>query len=62
MLIAIGLWAELEKYNPESQVSQISKFYLNPAWILILIGLLTFILGFSGKYLEIYANYRHFFF
>ena len=47
-LLAVGVWAQLEK-NPYSQLShQISKFYLDPAWLLIIVGGVTFVLGFSG--------------
>lgn len=49
LFLAIGIWAHLEKYNPQSQVSQISKFHLNPACLLIIAGTATFILGFSGN-------------
>uniref|UniRef100_A0A915DI92 Tetraspanin n=1 Tax=Ditylenchus dipsaci TaxID=166011 RepID=A0A915DI92_9BILA len=48
LLLSVGVWAHNEKYNPDSQVSHISKFYLNPAWLLIIIGVVTFTLGFSG--------------
>lgn len=52
-MLAIGVWAQLEKNNPYSQLNRLSKFYLDPAWVLIIVGTLTFAIGFSGKLLTI---------
>lgn len=47
-MFLIGVWAQIEK-NPYSQLStQIHKFYLDPAWMFVIIGALIFIIGFSG--------------
>jgi len=48
MMLAVGVWAQLEKNNPYTQLNRLSKFYLDPAWMLIIIGALTFAIGFSG--------------
>uniref|UniRef100_A0AC35U5Q7 Tetraspanin n=1 Tax=Rhabditophanes sp. KR3021 TaxID=114890 RepID=A0AC35U5Q7_9BILA len=47
-LLAIGTWAQVEKTNPYTQLNRLSKFYLDPAWILIIVGALIFFIGFSG--------------
>ncbi|KRZ40825.1 Tetraspanin-5 [Trichinella pseudospiralis] len=47
-ILLVGLWAQIEK-NPFSQLgTRLSKFYLDPAWILIIVGGVTFIIGFTG--------------
>ncbi|KAH7725470.1 tetraspanin family protein [Aphelenchoides avenae] len=48
LLLSIGVWAQIEKNNPYSQLNRLSKFYLDPAWMLIIIGAVTFAIGFSG--------------
>ncbi|KAI6190770.1 Tetraspanin 26A [Aphelenchoides bicaudatus] len=48
MMLVIGVWAQLEKNNPYTQLNRLSKFYLDPAWMLIIFGTLTFAIGFSG--------------
>ncbi|KAI6197891.1 hypothetical protein M3Y94_01279100 [Aphelenchoides besseyi] len=48
LCLAVGCWAQLEKNNPYTQLNRLSKFYLDPAWMLIIIGALTFAIGFSG--------------
>ncbi|KAK0397768.1 hypothetical protein QR680_002260 [Steinernema hermaphroditum] len=48
LLLTIGAWAQIEKNNPYSQLNRASKFYLDPAWILIVVGAVTFLIGFSG--------------
>ncbi|KRX84415.1 Tetraspanin-5 [Trichinella sp. T6] len=47
-ILLVGLWAQIEK-NPFSQLgTRLSKFYLDPAWLLIIVGGVTFIIGFTG--------------
>uniref|UniRef100_A0AC35F973 Tetraspanin n=1 Tax=Panagrolaimus sp. PS1159 TaxID=55785 RepID=A0AC35F973_9BILA len=48
LMLLIGLWAQFEKNNPYSQLNRLSKFYLDPALLLTIIGAFTFIIGFSG--------------
>jgi len=48
LFLAIGTWAQIEKTNPYYQVKQLSKFYLDPSWMIIMVGAVTFIIGFSG--------------
>uniref|UniRef100_A0AC34PUE7 Tetraspanin n=1 Tax=Panagrolaimus sp. JU765 TaxID=591449 RepID=A0AC34PUE7_9BILA len=48
LMLAVGVWAQLEKNNPYSQLNRLSKFYLDPALLLSVIGLFTFVVGFSG--------------
>ncbi|CAD5228003.1 unnamed protein product [Bursaphelenchus xylophilus] len=48
LMIAAGVWAQVEKNNPYTQLNRLSKFYLDPALMLIIIGTLTFAIGFSG--------------
>lgn len=44
-LLSIGVWAQIEK---STVYSQLSKFYMDPAWLLIIIGAIIFMIGFSG--------------
>ncbi|KRX17569.1 Tetraspanin-5 [Trichinella nelsoni] len=47
-ILLVGLWAQIEK-NPFSQLgTRLSKFYLDPAWLLIIVGGVTFVIGFTG--------------
>ncbi|KFD54373.1 hypothetical protein M513_04716, partial [Trichuris suis] len=47
-ILLIGVWAQIEK-TPFSQLgTRLNKFYLDPAWLLIIIGGVTFIIGFTG--------------
>jgi len=47
-VLLVGIWAQAEK-NPFSQLgTRLSRFYMDPAWILIMVGFVTFIIGFSG--------------
>ncbi|CDW52232.1 tetraspanin 5 [Trichuris trichiura] len=47
-ILLVGVWAQIEK-TPLSQLStRLNKFYLDPAWLLIIIGGVTFIIGFTG--------------
>jgi tetraspanin-5 len=48
LLLSVGTWAQIEKNNPYTQLNRLSKFYLDPAWMLIIIGAVTFAIGFSG--------------
>uniref|UniRef100_A0A915LIP8 Tetraspanin n=1 Tax=Meloidogyne javanica TaxID=6303 RepID=A0A915LIP8_MELJA len=41
----IGLWSRLEKNN---LYSQLALFYLDPAWVLIIVGAIIWSIGFSG--------------
>jgi tetraspanin-5 len=50
LMLLVGVWAQLEKNNPYTQLNRLSKFYLDPAWMLIIFGTLTFAIGFSGKF------------
>lgn len=50
LMLAAGVWAQVEKNNPYSQLNRLSKFYLDPALMLIIIGATTFAIGFSGEY------------
>ncbi|KAF7636576.1 Tetraspanin [Meloidogyne graminicola] len=45
LLLGIGLWSRLEKNN---LYSQLSLFYLDPAWVLIIVGAIIWSIGFSG--------------
>ncbi|CAD6196804.1 unnamed protein product [Caenorhabditis auriculariae] len=47
-LLLIGTWAQIEKNNIYSHLNKASKLYLDPTWLLLVVGLLTFIIGFSG--------------
>uniref|UniRef100_A0A7E4VN76 Tetraspanin n=1 Tax=Panagrellus redivivus TaxID=6233 RepID=A0A7E4VN76_PANRE len=47
-LLVVGIWAQFEKNNPYSQLNRLSKFYLDPAILMTVIGAFTFIVGFSG--------------
>lgn len=47
-MLAVGVWAKFEKNNPYTQLNRLPKFYLDPAQMLIIIGALTFAIGFSG--------------
>uniref|UniRef100_A0A0N5A4C2 Tetraspanin n=1 Tax=Parastrongyloides trichosuri TaxID=131310 RepID=A0A0N5A4C2_PARTI len=47
-LLAIGIWAQIEKTNPYTQLNRLSKFYLDPTLILIIVGSVIFFIGFSG--------------
>uniref|UniRef100_A0A0K0FPE2 Tetraspanin n=1 Tax=Strongyloides venezuelensis TaxID=75913 RepID=A0A0K0FPE2_STRVS len=47
-LLAIGIWAQIEKTNPYTQLNRLSKFYLDPSMILIIVGAIIFLIGFSG--------------
>jgi tetraspanin-5 len=46
LLLGIGAWSRLEKNN---LYSQLSLFYLDPAWILVIVGTIIWCIGFSGK-------------
>ncbi|KAI6243236.1 Tetraspanin 26A [Aphelenchoides fujianensis] len=48
LMLVVGCWAQFEKNNPYTQLNRLSKFYLDPAWLLIIIGAMTFAIGFSG--------------
>jgi len=48
LMLAVGLWAQFEKNNPYSQLNRLSKFYLDPALLITIVGAFTFIVGFSG--------------
>uniref|UniRef100_A0A914LP42 Tetraspanin n=1 Tax=Meloidogyne incognita TaxID=6306 RepID=A0A914LP42_MELIC len=45
LLLGIGLWSRLEKNN---LYSQLALFYLDPAWVLIIVGAIIWSIGFSG--------------
>ncbi|CAJ0587799.1 unnamed protein product, partial [Mesorhabditis spiculigera] len=47
-LLVIGVWAQIEKNSIYSQLNKASKLYLDPTWLLIVVGMVTFIIGFSG--------------
>lgn len=45
LLLGVGVWSRLEKDN---LYSQLALFYLDPAWLLVIIGGVIFCIGFSG--------------
>ncbi|EYC09299.1 hypothetical protein Y032_0061g3266 [Ancylostoma ceylanicum] len=47
-LLLIGIWAQIEKNNIYSHLNKASKLYLDPTWLLLVVGLVTFVIGFSG--------------
>lgn len=47
-MLLLGAWALVEK-NPYSEITpRLVKFYLDPAWLLVIVGSGIFIIGFSG--------------
>lgn len=46
-MLGIGVWAWIEK-ETLSNLSRLTRVALDPAFILVLIGTLTFIIGFTG--------------
>lgn len=51
LLLGVGAWSRLEKNN---LYSQLALFYLDPAWLLIIIGSIIFCIGFSGILIEFF--------
>ncbi|CAB3406334.1 unnamed protein product [Caenorhabditis bovis] len=47
-LLLVGIWAQIEKNNIYSHLNKASKLYLDPTWSVIVVGSLTFLIGFSG--------------
>ncbi|CAI5447883.1 unnamed protein product [Caenorhabditis angaria] len=47
-LLLIGVWAQIEKNNIYSHLNKASKLYLDPTWSVLIVGFLTFSIGFSG--------------
>ncbi|CAI4229486.1 unnamed protein product [Auanema sp. JU1783] len=47
-LLLIGVWAQVEKNNIYSHLNKASKLYLDPTYLLLIIGFITFMIGFSG--------------
>jgi tetraspanin-5 len=47
-VLLLGAWALIEK-NPYSEIGpRLTKFYLDPAWMLLIVGACIFVIGFSG--------------
>ncbi|PIC34765.1 hypothetical protein B9Z55_014321 [Caenorhabditis nigoni] len=47
-LLLFGVWAQIEKDTFVNLLSKASKLYLDPTWPLLIVGFLTFTIGFSG--------------
>uniref|UniRef100_T1H233 Uncharacterized protein n=1 Tax=Megaselia scalaris TaxID=36166 RepID=T1H233_MEGSC len=48
VVLAIGIWAWTEK-DMFSNISKLTFIALDPAFVLIVIGTITFIIGFTGS-------------
>ena len=46
-VFAVGMWALTEK-DTFSKLGELTQLYLDPAFIFIIVGLITFIIGFTG--------------
>ncbi|CAG0879336.1 unnamed protein product [Darwinula stevensoni] len=46
-VFAVGVWALTEK-DTFSKLGELTQLYLDPAFIFIIVGLITFIIGFTG--------------